>query len=77
MKRGRIGWCLVLALTTFSVTTAAQAARFVREVNHPSLRMMYDSFHAHIEEKDPAAAIRRAGSPCPLRPRAYSVLIRL
>ena len=33
-------------------------SRFVREVNHPSLRMMYDSFHAHIEEKNQADAIR-------------------
>ncbi|HYV35367.1 MAG TPA: sugar phosphate isomerase/epimerase, partial [Gemmataceae bacterium] len=27
------------------------------QVNHPSFRMMYDTFHAHIEEKDPAKAI--------------------
>ena len=31
--------------------------RFVRAVNHPSCKMMYDSFHAHIEEKDQAKAI--------------------
>jgi D-psicose/D-tagatose/L-ribulose 3-epimerase len=30
---------------------------FVRAVDHPYLKMMYDSFHAHIEEKDQAAAI--------------------
>jgi len=42
----------------YFLTTAAQTSLFVREVNHPSLRMMYDSFHAHIEEKDQAAAIR-------------------
>lgn len=41
----------------YLLTTAAQASRFVREVDHPSLGMMYDSFHAHIEEKDQAAAI--------------------
>jgi D-psicose/D-tagatose/L-ribulose 3-epimerase len=41
----------------YFLTTAADAARFVREVNHPHLRMMYDSFHAHIEEKDQARAI--------------------
>jgi D-psicose/D-tagatose/L-ribulose 3-epimerase len=41
----------------YFLTTAAQTVRFVREVNHPSLRMMYDSFHAHIEEKDQAKAI--------------------
>jgi D-psicose/D-tagatose/L-ribulose 3-epimerase len=41
----------------YFLTTAAQAARFVRAVNHPCCRMMYDSFHAHIEEKDQARAI--------------------
>jgi D-psicose/D-tagatose/L-ribulose 3-epimerase len=41
----------------YFLTTAAQTSRFVREVNHPSLRMMYDSFHAHIEEKNQAKAI--------------------
>ena len=33
-------------------------ARFVREANHSNLRMMYDTFHANIEEKDIARAIR-------------------
>lgn len=41
----------------YFLTTAADTARFVRAVNHPSLRMMYDSFHANIEEKDQAKAI--------------------
>lgn len=41
----------------YFLTTAADTARFVREVNHPSLKMMYDSFHAHIEEKNQAKAI--------------------
>ena len=39
----------------YFLTTAAQAVRFVRAVNHPSFKMMYDSFHAHIEEKEQAA----------------------
>ena len=43
---------------TYLVTSAAEAAALVREVDHPSCRMMYDTFHAHIEEKDPRAAIR-------------------
>lgn len=34
------------------------AARFVREVNHPACGMMYDTFHANIEEKCSATAIR-------------------
>jgi D-psicose/D-tagatose/L-ribulose 3-epimerase len=41
----------------YFLTTAAQTLRFVRAVNHPSVRMMYDSFHANIEEKSQAAAI--------------------
>jgi D-psicose/D-tagatose/L-ribulose 3-epimerase len=41
----------------YFLTTAADTARFVREVNHPHLKMMYDSFHAHIEEKSQARAI--------------------
>jgi D-psicose/D-tagatose/L-ribulose 3-epimerase len=31
-------------------------------VGHPNCRIHLDTFHAHIEEKDPAAAIRRAGN---------------
>jgi D-psicose/D-tagatose/L-ribulose 3-epimerase len=38
-----------------------QAVRLVDEVGHPNCRIHLDTFHAHIEEKDPAAAIRRAG----------------
>jgi D-psicose/D-tagatose/L-ribulose 3-epimerase len=41
----------------YFLTTAAQAARFVRAVDHPYCKMMYDSFHAHIEEKSQAQAI--------------------
>ena len=37
---------------------AADAAAFVRSVEHPALRLTYARFHAHMEEKDPAAAIR-------------------
>ncbi|APW60618.1 sugar phosphate isomerase/epimerase family protein [Paludisphaera borealis] len=41
----------------YFLTTAAQTSRFIKAVNHPSCKMMYDSFHAHIEEKDQAKAI--------------------
>ncbi len=44
----------------YLLNSAADTARFVREVNHPSCRMMYDTFHANIEEKDIAGAIRTA-----------------
>ena len=42
----------------YFLTTAAQTVRFVRAVNHPYCKMMYDSFHAHIEEKSQAEAIQ-------------------
>src|SRR3954470_4151068 len=41
----------------YFLTTAAQASRFIKSVNHPYVKMMYDSFHAHIEEKSQEAAI--------------------
>ncbi|MFO0891685.1 MAG: sugar phosphate isomerase/epimerase family protein [Isosphaeraceae bacterium] len=46
----------------YFLTTAAQAVKFVKAVNHPSCKMMYDSFHAHIEEKDQTAAILSCAS---------------
>jgi D-psicose/D-tagatose/L-ribulose 3-epimerase len=45
---------------TYFLTCAADTARFIAEVNHPSCRMMYDTFHANIEEKGIAEAIRTA-----------------
>ncbi len=42
----------------YFLNCAADASRFVREVDHPNLRMMYDTFHANIEEADIAEAIR-------------------
>ncbi|QEH33863.1 D-tagatose 3-epimerase [Aquisphaera giovannonii] len=41
----------------YFLTTAEQAVRFVKAVGHPSCKMMFDSFHAHIEEKDQRRAI--------------------
>jgi D-psicose/D-tagatose/L-ribulose 3-epimerase len=41
----------------YFLTTAEQTSRFIQAVGHPSCKMMYDSFHAHIEEKDQARAI--------------------
>ena len=38
-----------------------QGIRLVDEVGHPNCKLHLDTFHAHIEEKDPAAAMRRAG----------------
>jgi D-psicose/D-tagatose/L-ribulose 3-epimerase len=41
----------------YFLNCAEDAARFCREVNHPNLKMMYDTFHANIEEKDIRAAV--------------------
>jgi D-psicose/D-tagatose/L-ribulose 3-epimerase len=42
----------------YLLNTAADGARFCREVDHPRCKMMYDTFHSHIEEKNTPAAIR-------------------
>jgi len=59
---GSLGITLVLEfLNRFEIyllNCAADAARFVREVNHPACKMMYDTFHAHIEEKSITAALQ-------------------
>jgi D-psicose/D-tagatose/L-ribulose 3-epimerase len=46
----------------YLLNCAADTLRFVKEVNHPRCRMMYDTFHANIEEKDIGAAIRSCAS---------------
>jgi len=59
---GRAGIALSLeALNRFEcyvLNTLEQSARHAAAVDHPSLRFMYDTFHAHIEERDPVAAYR-------------------
>lgn len=41
----------------YFLTTAADAKALVQAVNHPNFRMMWDTFHANIEEKQIAATI--------------------
>lgn len=59
---GQVGVMLcVESLNRFEcyfLNTAVDLAGFVKEVNHPNCRAMYDTFHAHIEEKDVTQAIR-------------------
>jgi D-psicose/D-tagatose/L-ribulose 3-epimerase len=43
---------------TYLLNTHADSARFAREVNHPNCKVMYDTFHANIEEKNVPQAIR-------------------
>jgi D-psicose/D-tagatose/L-ribulose 3-epimerase len=42
----------------YFLNCAADGARFVADVGHPNCGMMYDTFHAHIEEKSIPDAIR-------------------
>jgi D-psicose/D-tagatose/L-ribulose 3-epimerase len=49
---------------TYLLNTHADSARFVKEVDHPNCRMMYDTFHANIEEKSIAGAIRSCADVC-------------
>lgn len=42
----------------YFLNSAADGARFCRDVNHPNCKMMYDTFHSHIEEKNTVEAIR-------------------
>ena len=43
---------------TYLLNSHADSARFAREVDHPNCRVMYDTFHANIEEKSIPDAIR-------------------
>jgi D-psicose/D-tagatose/L-ribulose 3-epimerase len=45
----------------YLLNTHADATRFARQVDHPHCRVMYDTFHANIEEKQIADAIRSCG----------------
>ena len=53
----------------YLINCAADAAALVREVDHPNCRLMYDTFHAHIEEKDPRAALQDCRGRARARPR--------
>lgn len=43
------------------INTCEQGLQMVKEVNHPAMKLQLDTFHMNIEEKDQAAAIRKAG----------------
>jgi len=45
----------------YLLNDVAQTARFARRVARPNVGVHYDTFHAHIEEKDVAFAIENAG----------------
>jgi D-psicose/D-tagatose/L-ribulose 3-epimerase len=43
------------------INTCDQGLKMVKAVNSPALRLMLDTFHMNIEEKDQPAAVRKAG----------------
>ncbi len=59
---GKVGVRLALEplnrFETYLLNSQADAAKFAREVGHPSCGMLYDTFHANIEEKNIAEAIQ-------------------
>ncbi len=47
---------------TYLVTTVEDVLRFNAEVDEPNVKINLDCFHMNIDEADPAAAIRKAGT---------------
>ena len=43
------------------INTVDQGLKMIRDVGSPGLKLLLDTFHMNIEEKDQAAAIRKAG----------------
>jgi D-psicose/D-tagatose/L-ribulose 3-epimerase len=43
------------------INTVDQAMKMIRDVGSPALKLHLDTFHMNIEEKDQAAAIKKAG----------------
>ncbi len=41
----------------YFLNTMADAADYVKRVDHPNCQVMFDTFHANIEEKDPVGCI--------------------
>ncbi len=46
---------------TYFLNTLQDASRLVREIGAPNVRIHFDTFHANIEEGQPAVAVRSAG----------------
>ena len=47
---------------TYFLNTAADAARLADEINHPNVGVLFDTFHANIEEKNIADGYRTIGA---------------
>jgi D-psicose/D-tagatose/L-ribulose 3-epimerase len=46
---------------TYLFTCTDDMLRFVEDVNHPNCKVMFDTFHANIEEKDLGKALKKCG----------------
>jgi D-psicose/D-tagatose/L-ribulose 3-epimerase len=46
---------------TFFLNTAADAAQLAKEIGHPNIGILFDTFHANIEEKNIAAGYLTVG----------------
>jgi D-psicose/D-tagatose/L-ribulose 3-epimerase len=46
---------------TFFLNTAADAVQLAKEIGHPNIGILFDTFHANIEEKNIAAGYRTVG----------------
>ncbi len=58
---GKLGVEALNRFETYLLNAHADAVRFVREVDHPACGMMYDTFHANIEEKSITDAVNAGG----------------
>ena len=47
---------------SYLVSCADELIELVNEINHPNCKMMFDSFHANIEEKNLSSAIEKMGN---------------
>jgi D-psicose/D-tagatose/L-ribulose 3-epimerase len=47
---------------TYFLNTAVDARALCEQVNHPRVGVLYDTFHANIEEKNIASGLRHVGS---------------
>jgi D-psicose/D-tagatose/L-ribulose 3-epimerase len=47
---------------SYLVTTSDELIQLVDEINHPNCKLMFDSFHANIEEQSLSKAIQKMGN---------------
>ena len=50
----------LIRFETYLLNTAKDTAEMVEVIDHPAVKMMYDTFHANLEEKNPPKALAEA-----------------